>query len=94
MWGGRNLDDEVLRHGLLALCAEVGDPAEDVQLRHVPGGTPGRNVVTDGAVAVRGPLAAVLGDAGDVDEVELVEAAVVHVVLVHEDDGAQSFSPR
>ena len=34
----RHLDDEVLRDRLLALCAEVGDPAENVQLGHVAGG--------------------------------------------------------
>jgi hypothetical protein len=30
--GPRQRDDEVLRHWLLALRAQVGDPAEDVQL--------------------------------------------------------------
>jgi hypothetical protein len=42
---------------------------------------------------MRDPRAAVLGDAGDVDEVELVEAAVAHVVVVQEDDGSQSSQP-
>ena len=35
----------------------VADPAEDVQLRHVAGGAPARNLVADGAVAVHGPRA-------------------------------------
>jgi hypothetical protein len=34
-----------------------------------------------------------LGDTGDVDEVELVQAALAHVVLVHENDGPQSLQP-
>src|SRR5206468_10868722 len=48
----RHLDDEVLRHRLLAPGAEVGDPAENVQLGHVAGGAAGRNLVADCPVAV------------------------------------------
>jgi hypothetical protein len=48
----------VLRHRLLALGAEVGDPAEDVQLRHIPGGAPvsggGANIASGYQASVSG----------------------------------------
>lgn len=84
-----DLDDQVLRHRLLALRADIGDSTQDVQFRHVPGRTAGRDLVADGAVTVNGPFAAVPGKTPDVDEIELGEAACTHVVGVHEDDGAQ-----
>ena len=53
---GRHLDDEVLGHGLFALAAEVTDPAEDVQLRHVAGRAAARDLVADGTLAVDFPF--------------------------------------
>jgi hypothetical protein len=80
----------VLGHRLLALRADVGDSAEDVELGHVAGcATPGDRVA-DRPIAVHSSLRPVLREAGDVDEIELLDAPVAHVVLVHEHDGAQT----
>src|SRR5919106_411965 len=86
---GRHLDDEVLGDRLLALGADVGDAAEDVQLGHVAGCVAGRDLEADGAVAVHGALRPVSRVARDVDQVELLEVALLHVAFVHEHDRAQ-----
>src|SRR5882724_6576558 len=75
---------------LLAVRADIGDTAENVQFRHVAGGAPARNLVADGAIPVNGPRRTVPGKTGDVDEVKLIEAALLHIVFVHEQDRSQS----
>src|SRR5437773_12156626 len=75
---------------LFALRADIGDTAENVQFRHVASGAPTRKLVADGAIPVNGPRRAVSGQTGDVDEVELIKPALLHVVFVHEPDGSPS----
>ena len=55
---------------LLALRADIGDTAENVQFRHVASGAPARNLVADGAIPVNGPRRTVPGNTSGVDEVE------------------------
>ena len=80
----------MLGYRLLALRADIGDTAENIQFRHVASGAPARNLVADGAIPVNGPRRAVCGKTGDVDEVELIEPALLHIVFVHEQDCSQS----
>ncbi len=66
----------MLGHRLLALRADIGDTAENIQFRHVASGAPARNLVADGAIPVNSPRRTVSGKTGDVDEVELIESAL------------------
>ena len=75
---------------LLALRADIGDTAENVQLRHVASGASARNLEADGAIPINGPRRTVSGKAGDVDEVELIESVLLHILFVHEQDRSQS----
>src|SRR5262249_50043867 len=75
---------------LLALRADIGDTAENVQFRHVAGGAPARNLVADGTIPVNGPRRTVSGKTGDGDEVELIKSAFLHIIFVHEQDCSQS----
>src|SRR5882757_11026286 len=72
-------DLDVFHEGLVALGAVVADRAQDVHLRHVAGRAAAGDVVRDGEVAVEVAVGAVLGGAGDVDRVELGDAALAHV---------------
>src|SRR5258707_13384235 len=76
----RHVDDQMLRDGLLALRAAIGDPAQDVQLRHVAGRAAPRDLEDDGAIAIDGPLRPVSRVARDIDQVELLEPAIAHIV--------------
>src|SRR5439155_4294390 len=75
---------------LLALRTDIGHTAENVQFRHVASGAPALNLVADGAIPVNGPRRTVSGETGDVDEVELTEPALLHIVFVHEQHCSQS----
>src|SRR6185369_12119895 len=89
--GGRcHLSDQMFGDRLLALRADIGDTAENVQFRHVASGAPARNLVADSAIPVNGPRRTVYGETGDVDEAELIEPALLHIVFVHEQDCSQS----
>jgi hypothetical protein len=61
---------------LLALGAVVGEPAENVQFRHVTGCATPWDLEPHRAVAVRRACAAVLAEACDVDQVELFRALI------------------
>src|SRR5438105_14920634 len=83
--GGRcHLRDQMLGDRLLALRADIGNTAKNVQFRHVAGGAPARNLVADGAIPVNDPPSTIFGKAGYVDEVELIESAVLDLGFVHE----------
>src|ERR1700746_3633932 len=75
---------------LFTLRADIGDPTENVQFRHIASGAAARNLVADGAIPVSGPRRAVFGKTGDVDEVELIESPLLHIVFVHEQNCSQS----
>src|SRR6476646_9984864 len=87
------LDFEALGDRLAALRAVVGDAAQDVELGHVSRRTATRDVVADGPVAIDGPRGPVPAEAGDIDQVPFIKAAVAHVVGIHEHDGAQALQP-
>jgi len=83
----------MLHDRLVALRANVGNSAEDVQLGHIASRGAGRDFVAHGAVAVHGSFRPVSGEASDVHEVKLRQVAVAHVALVHEHDSAQALEP-
>src|SRR4029077_1986685 len=87
------LDFEALGDRLAALCAVFGDAAQDVELGHVSRRTATRDVVADGPVAIDDPRGPVPAEAGDIDQVPFIKAAVAHVVGIHENDGAQALQP-
>src|SRR6476659_11429227 len=88
--GSCHLRYQMLGDRLLALRADIGDTAENVQFRHVASGAPARNLVAGGAIPVNGPRRTIFGKTGDVDEVELIKPALLHIVFVHEQDCSQS----
>src|ERR1700749_1157425 len=87
------LDFEALGDRLAALCAVVGDAAQHVELGHVSRRTATRDVVADGPVAIDDPRGPVPTEAGDIDQVPFIKAAVAHVVGFHEHNGAQALQP-
>src|SRR5260221_13624355 len=84
-----DLDDKVLHQRLVALSTVVADGTKHVQLRHVTHRGTGWQVVGNGAIAAHTTSGTVLGKARKVHEVVFLQAAILHVVLIHKDQRTQ-----